>query len=427
MNVTIERKEDAFVYTKDSSVIDGFNDETVDILHRIDEFICFSPFIPGAIHNGLEVILKDRETLEISKTLAELNEEIQRLEKELENLKANADQAVIGEIQERIRRLKEVVASCIKTGKSTYVFEVELLGKYVRVNDGTPKGKPAIYLMWETLKRHSDFVNLTAITYIHELMHAYFDMHYDKHGNHVPHPYCPELEEPLAEFGMLSFMEKFDRAFPSYKILETAIANVSRKKKHLGTCHYGFGHFLFEDKNNFCVNWVDLFRLSCLSIDESGKDLKSYKSMISPIRYPFHEYLCETALYKVIAPKRFHFTKYVQGSSRGMTKLAGPSGAIDRLDIHVDIKEKQFLADYLYRAPLDVVITFVGKSGVRIRGEAKIYKASKGSKGARFYIEKDKFLLTQYALTFKKKVRFLFYEDKLADSLNPAEWIAKEI
>jgi hypothetical protein len=150
--------------------------------------------------------------------------------------------------------------------------------------------------------------------------------------------------------------------------------------------------------------------------------------MISPISYPFHEYLCETTLFKILRPKRFYFIKEVVGSSRSSTKISCPAGTIDRIDISIweeVCNNKQFQKDYLYLLPMDVDITFLERKGCRIKGNAKIYR--RDPKGARIYIESDKDLLSQYAASFKGKVRFLLYEDKPADGSKPAEWIAKMI
>lgn len=417
------RQEDSFIYENRS--VEDLDVDTNKRLCDVDNFTGFSPFICKDIHDNVRVVLIDRETRNVTVTLDELKKELKELEQELEILKkAGADQEKLGEIQEKTRELKGIIDSCIKARKTEHTFEIVLLGKYVREN-----GKPTIYLMWGTLKRDPNYTNLTAIVYVHELMHAFFDMPDNECGmDYIPHPHFSEIEEPLAEFGMLSFMEMFERQYPGLKILDYAKAHVRRKKYSLGTCHYGFGYYLFEDRRNFCVDWVNIFHLSCLFIDKSGNYEMAYKSMLSPIHYPVHEYSCETTLYKILHPRRFHFIKDVAGSSRKATKSSCPSGTIDRIDLAIGEEvsnNKEFKKDYLYLLPLGVVITFVGQSGCRIKGDAKIYRNK--PMGARIYIESDKNLLAQYAVFFKGKVHFLLYEDKPEDGSGPAEWIAKEI
>ena len=421
------RKEDSFIYTKANPCVPDLDVETIKLLHEVDVFTGYPPFIPGDLHEKVLVVLKDRETRNVTVSLDQLKNELSRLEDELKKMEnAEADQEELGEIQKRISRLKGIIASCIKAGKTGFTFEVELLGKYVRENDGTPKGRPTIYLMWGTLKKKPNPTALTAIVYVHELMHAFFDMHEDDGGmNYIPHSYIREIEEPLAEFGMLSFMEMFDRIHPKDKLLECAKAHVKEKKESLGICHYGYGYYVFEDRRNFCVDWVSLFYRSCLFIDESDNDVIAYKSMISPISYPIHEYLCETTLFKILRPKRFCFSSNV-----GIY----PVGAKHIKRIEIPISKgicdcRVFRADYLFMAPLEVYITFVDSSGVRVRGKSMIYKktSKKAPIRARFYIDKDKELLDKYESTLKTGGNYLFYEDIPADGDNLAKWIAKRI
>ena len=418
----IVRKEDAFVCKKENPMVPDLDARTSELLCNVDCFKCFSSFIPGEIHDEVDVILKDQEIREVTVTLDELVKELERLEDELEKRnKAGADEEELGEIQGKISRLKDIIAYCRKNGLSKYTFEVELLGKYTRVN-----GKPTIYLMWGTLMHKNDHVNLTAIVYVHELMHAYFDMHYDEKGNYIPHPHCPVIEEPIAEFGMLRFMEMFDRVDPSRMILEKAISHVKAKKNSFGVCHYGFGYYLYEDRNNFCTNWVDLFHMSCLGIDEFGTSMKAYKSLISTITYPSHEYLCEEALYKVVRPKRFFFTTnvgvYLPTAGYGKERMEAPvSKAV--------CNRAQFRTDYRYMGPQKVYITFVDKKGFKIRGKSTICKNSSSSNpfGMRFNIVSDTQLVINYASHFKTGGQFLFYEDSQSQGGNLAEWIARKI
>ena len=415
------RKEDAFVYIKENPGVRDLDARTNELLCDVDRFKCFSSFIPGEIHDVVDVILKDQEIREVTVTLAELVKELERLEDELEKRKkAGVGQEELGEIQGKIFRLKDIIAYCRKNGLSEYTFEVELLGKYTRVN-----GKPTIYLMWGTLMRKNDHENLTAIVYVHELMHAYFDMHYDEKGNYIPHPHCPVIEEPIAEFGMLRFMEMFDRANPSLGILGKAISHVRAKKNSFGVCHYGFGYYLYEDRNNFCTDWVDLFHMSCLGIDEFGTAMGAYQSLISPITYPSHEYLCEEALYKVVRPKRFFFTTnvgvYRPTAGYGKERMEAPvSKAVCNC--------AQFRTDYRYMGPHEVYITFADGKGFKIRGKATICKKpSSNPFGMRFNIVSDTQLVINYASHFKTGGQFLFYEDSQAQGGNLAEWIARKI
>ena len=415
------REEDAFVCKKENLMVPDLDARTSELLCNVDCFKCFSSFIPGEIHDEVDVILKDQEIREVTVTLDELVKELERLEDELEKRKkAGVGQEELGEIQGKIFRLKDIIAYCRKNGLSEYTFEVELLGKYTRVD-----GKPTIYLMWGTLMHKKDHENLTAIVYVHELMHAYFDMHYDEEGNYIPHPHCSVIEEPIAEFGMLRFMEMFDRANPSLGILGKAISHVKAKKNSFGVCHYGFGYYLYEDRKKFCTNWVDLFHMSCLGIDEFGTAMGAYQSLISPITYPSHEYLCEEALYKVVRPKRFFFTTnvgfYRPTAGYGKERMEAPiSKAVCNC--------AQFRTDYRYMGPQKVYITFADGKGFKIRGEATICKKPSSKPfGMRFNIVSDTQLVTNFDSHFKMGEQFLFYEDSQAQGGNLAEWIARKI
>ena len=415
------REEDAFVCKKENLMVPDLDARTSELLCNVDCFKCFSSFIPGEIHDVVDVILKDQEIREVTVTLDELVKELERLEDELEKRKkAGVGQEELGEIQGKIFRLKDIIAYCRKNGLSEYTFEVELLGKYTRVD-----GKPTIYLMWGTLMHKKDHENLTAIVYVHELMHAYFDMHYDEEGNYIPHPHCSVIEEPIAEFGMLRFMEMFDRANPSLGILGKAISHVKAKKNSFGVCHYGFGYYLYEDRKKFCTNWVDLFHMSCLGIDEFGTAMGAYQSLISPITYPSHEYLCEEALYKVVRPKRFFFTTnvgfYRPTAGYGKERMEAPiSKAVCNC--------AQFRTDYRYMGPQKVYITFADGKGFKIRGEATICKKPSSKPfGMRFNIVSDTQLVTNFDSHFKMGEQFLFYEDSQAQGGNLAEWIARKI
>ena len=418
------RKEDAFVCEKENPMVPDLDAKTDRLLREVDSFKYFSSFIPGEIHDEVDVILKDQEIREVTVTLDELVKELERLEDELEKRKkAGVGQEELGEIQGKIFRLKDIIAYCRKNGLSEYTFEVELLGKYTRVN-----GKPTIYLMWGTLMHKKDHENQTAIVYVHELMHAYFDIHYDENRNYLPHPHCSVIEEPIAEFGMLRFMEMFDRVNPSLGILGKAISQVKAKKNSFGVCHYGFGYYLYEDRNNFCTNWVDLFHMSCLGIDEFGTAMGAYQSLISSITYPSHEYLCEEALYKVVRPKRFFFTTnvgfYWPTAGYGKERMEAP--------ISKDVcTRSEFRMDYRYMGPQKVYITFADGKGFKIRGKATICRNSSSSNplGMRFNIAGDKQLVSAYASRFMPggKIKFLFYEDSQAQGGNLAEWIARKI
>ena len=113
------REEDAFVCTKENPKVPDLDAKTDILLREVDSFTCFSSFIPGEIHDEVDVILKDQEIREVTVTLAELVKELERLEDELEKRKkAGVGQEELGEIQGKIFRLKDIIAYCRKNGRS---------------------------------------------------------------------------------------------------------------------------------------------------------------------------------------------------------------------------------------------------------------------------------------------------------------------
>ena len=126
----IIRKEVAFVYIKESPGVRDLDARTSELLCNVDRFKCFSSFIPGEVHDEVDVILKDQEIREVTVTLAELVKELERLEDELEKRnKAGADEEELGEIQGKISRLKDIIAYCRIKGLSKYSLEVALISK----------------------------------------------------------------------------------------------------------------------------------------------------------------------------------------------------------------------------------------------------------------------------------------------------------
>lgn len=81
------RKEDAFDCPKENPKVPDLDARTSELLCNVDRFKCFSSFIPGEIHDEVDVILKDQEIREVTVTLDVLLKELHRLEEELEKRK----------------------------------------------------------------------------------------------------------------------------------------------------------------------------------------------------------------------------------------------------------------------------------------------------------------------------------------------------
>ena len=91
----------------------------------------------------------------------------------------------------------------------------------------------------EANRRHVDRMEIIANVYIHELFHAYYSQGLVK--RHALVNCVNEVEEAMAEFGMLCFMES---AFPQF--LTTAKQSVQDKLNSPGLRHYGLGFCLYN-------------------------------------------------------------------------------------------------------------------------------------------------------------------------------------
>ena len=420
----LDKKEDRRCFCQIGTYGGSLTAEEETILSKIHDFTGFAPFLPADIleDNGdVKVYLDYEYKRKVTVTLAQLEAERLSLEDEVRDLKESADKLQnspnsdpqeIEKLWDRIRRLerkietiKGIIARLRASGEDSYTIEVELLGYYIRK-------KAEIHLMIGTIKKMypSAVPMMTGIVFAHELMHAFFD----NHNPYVEHPHCPEIEEPIAEYGMLCFMEMFERANPVYKgIFDLAKGHVVDKQYSLGVCHYGFGGYLFEDKADYGVDWVSLYRSVCPALIMNTPEVKAYESMISPIKYPRKERSCECKLYDALTPRRFFF-------------IGNSSWRDNGLQLYFIINRSvacttQFKTEYPAR--VRVHMTFFDKTGVQtFEGEITL-----GSQG-RFFCGGSNPLMHDYAGCFGKFDHrpFAFYEEKPSDGIHPAAWVAFE-
>ena len=130
-------------------------------------------------------------------------------------------------------------AQNLNNGMCEVRVETYLNGKY-------DNSKQQVVLCFDT-KHHFPNPFLLAVVYVHEMMHAYLDC-----GGIT----LPEIEEPIVEYGMLSFF----KAFGDAKLLEYAQKEVKNKQDTIGIVHYGFGHFIFMNPNG--VDWLNDYLLA---------------------------------------------------------------------------------------------------------------------------------------------------------------------
>ena len=420
------RTEEKCYFLKKGTYEGSLTEEENTIFSTIHDFTGFAPFQPADIlenKGDVKVYLDEECTRKLIVTLAQLEDAQHSLENEVRDLNElvgilqnspNNDRGEIEKILNRIRRLerkietiKGIISRLRASGEDSYPIEIVLLGYYIRK-------KAEIHIMMGTIKKMypGEVPAMTGIVFAHELMHAYFD-----HHNHpyVEHPDCPEIEEPIAEYGMLCFMELFERANPIYKgMFDLARKHVEDKQYCLGLCHYGFGAYLFEDRADFGVDWVSLFRSVCPALIMNAPEVKTYESMITPIKYPLNERSCECKLYEALKPRRFFYS--------------GIKSTWDSDEKEIYFTVRSIVANSLpfmrdYPRGTKVHITFHDKTYTRhFDGEATVVLDH-----TRFFINNE--LMEEYAAVFGKTDHrpFAFYEEKPSDGIHPAEWVAIEI
>lgn len=415
--------------------------DIINILHDIHDFDGFEQFKPAEVLKevgDVKVVLDDKYENKVSVSREELieasnsyKEEKQQLETLRDEMRTDLqegrpiDGGLLEEITCRIQKLDkliedlETIIGPLKPGEK-YSFRVSRLGYYTR------RPTPEIHLMMGVLK---DDPILTGIVFVHEMMHAYFD----KHNPEVEHPSCKSIEEPIAEYGMLCFMEMFERLHPKYSgILKQAQDLVEGKKYSLGVCHYGFGAFLFSDRSGFGSDWVSLFHSCCPAIEMNSVEVKSYESMISPVRYPRFERACAVRLYDLLKPVRYCFKGKITYYAATRSVSSDRIFANDRSGIGSDPEFKKDYLSYVRRHPTEILLTFIyndGSSFPGVKGDASIEKGEAVNRPPRINIKNN--LLAEYIRKFSpknhEKREFLFYEKSPSDGSNPAEWIAREI
>lgn len=141
--------------------------------------------------------------------------------------------------------------------------KASLLGLYSRKLLWFDNSSPTVFLFADNINNYAASIgknadNVFGYVFIHEMMHAYYDS-----LNSAGFPSWEKLEEPFAEFGMLTFIK--ESKLPN-DLLMDAIGHVQSKIKS-GPREYGFGLELFnrEGKSNLGMiktyreisNWID--------------------------------------------------------------------------------------------------------------------------------------------------------------------------
>jgi hypothetical protein len=151
------------------------------------------------------------------------------------------------------------------------------LSKVIVLGEYKPR-KRNIYLYINTIAaKGKDLEQYVLTTYLHEMMHAYFDR-----TGHEHYPFIYEIEESLAEAGMLLFLDKTQNSN-----LKWAIQNVKNKFPELK--EYAFGAHLYEQ---WKMNQTDLaIRVEEYKVSNSHFSQNSIFQRIKSKRDNFEEWL----------------------------------------------------------------------------------------------------------------------------------------
>ena len=413
------REEDIIKFWDNGNYIGDLDSESEKILSDIYSFDILEE------QGKVKVFLDDEETRMVPVSLKALEDERDSLKEEVEKLKKllnefkksqDVDPQLIENLSKRIskldRKIEEIdgiIRKMRTAGINEIDLEVELLGYYVRK-------KAEIHLMVGTInKRYGStkglVAKMTGIVFVHELMHAYFDVR----DPYIEHPDCRSIEEPIAEYGMLCFMEMFERYHAGYAgILNTAMDFVEEKQYSPGVCHYGFGRYLFDDKASFGVDWVSLYRSTCTSLLMNASEVLDYGTLISPIRYPRNERSCECRLWDVLKPRRFF--------SRSNKACWRKDGSQLYLNVKKELScSPQFVMEY--PETVKVKMKFFDKKGcLRCQGDMTL-----GTR-THFFCGVTNSLLNEFVRCYGllSKPSFAIYEENPSDGTHLAEWVAIE-
>lgn len=201
-------------------------------------------------------------------------------------------------LDDRIRQLRQ---------KRARLHSGNALGDFTRYCDDKGKEtKREIRLFLDDIEQeanwmHVDRIEIIAIVYIHELFHAYYSQRLTE--RHALVDSITEVEEAMAEFGMLCFMEN---AFPQF--LTTAMQNVQNELNTTDSRHYGLGYCLYTEWgkpyfNRYLFNGdlLSIYQNIQLSIRNSRKRVSCLKQTLMKnvpnMPYPFNHNNCIKVIY----------------------------------------------------------------------------------------------------------------------------------
>lgn len=148
---------------------------------------------------------------------------------------------------------------------------ITLLGRYESKNK-------IVRLFIKNIKDYANdhqwnWEHVMAFVYIHECFHAFFYQQAEPDGRHS----IREIEEPMAEFGMLTYLESINQQ----DILKIAKIDVESKQKKGHLAAYGFGHYLYDaKKTDERVRILGEYAQKSKDIDSDSYDVIRYANML---------------------------------------------------------------------------------------------------------------------------------------------------
>lgn len=283
----------------DSKVQSKLYKEEMDLLELIVNFrlslvngeVCFADIL-----DNLEVQILDEEksrpqsidaTL-LSEKLNELNEQIAKTERELQN---NPQfEKLYGLLKRMSSAAKEANERFNNASDGKVKFKYPILGEFIPGSNP----KVVIYLksIDESIKKRKEKYpwlsesrwQVMAAVFVHEMFHAW-----NKAGRNS----VLAIDEPMVEFETLYFLKELE-AFTkslSHHLHENWKSRVQDKQQSIGdVAAYGFGYYLFDKLSEIdadeSIKWIETYSKNSASINGSYPLVEKAKDALTPI-YPF--------------------------------------------------------------------------------------------------------------------------------------------
>ncbi len=258
----------------------------------------------GDMHKHFDVEISEErkeDKCEIRFDKARAQKELEHVEKRLDELEkqlkdcAEENNSLLDEYRLLRNRQEEVESQlCNCSDGDTVEVSMVVMGEYIRHN---PTDRPRIVLYIKNIRGNIAENPWGCVeTYVHECHHCYYDTDHS-----ILDHYIKNIEEPLAEAGMLYWLEDFDKLH-SNVYLEQAKENVRRKQLSPATCSYGFGYYLFTEHHD--LPWPEMM-FKADKTWSNTTELTNYSDYFINGIYPYgNEQIVAENMLKILGAKR---------------------------------------------------------------------------------------------------------------------------